>query len=241
MRVLLLGGTTEARELAHQLIAAGHDVTSSLAGRVSAPRLPDCTVRIGGFGGADGLASYLATERIDQVVDATHPFAAQITRHAVQACERAGVPIVRLSRPSWDNRDGAASWTWVADHTEAAATVRPDARVLLTVGRLELAHYASLPNQTVIARVADLADLRVPEHWEVIESRGPFSLTHERELLASHRITTLVSKDAGGDATSAKLDAARERGVQIVMIARPALPAGLIQVSTPEELVRRLA
>jgi precorrin-6A/cobalt-precorrin-6A reductase len=217
VRVLVLGGTGEARELAAALVNAGHEVTTSLAGRVARPRLPAGRVRIGGFGGVDGLRT--AAAAYDAVIDATHPFSAQISAHAAAACD----PLLRLQRPGW-----SGDFTWVDTHEEAAEVAAKYARPFLTVGRQSLAPFeARIP--AAIARVVDPTD--VPTGWTLLTSRGPYTLEGERSLLREHDIDVLVTKDSGGDHTRAKLDAARELGVPVVVVRRPPPPAGVEQVS----------
>jgi precorrin-6A/cobalt-precorrin-6A reductase len=234
VRVLILGGTGEGRVLADHLTGIpGLEVITSLAGRVSEPRMPAGTVRIGGFDGIDGLAGYLRTERIDRVVDVTHPFAAQITTHAALACARAGVPLLVVRPPGWTERDGD-SWHRVPDTVSAARTVTaaPAGVVLLTIGRLGLAAFAGDGAHDYVIRAIHAPDpaVALPRRHTLILTRGPFTLDAERVLLREHRIRLLVTKDSGGTATAAKLTAARELDVPIVMIDRPALPAGVTTV-----------
>ena len=237
MKVLLLGGTSESRVLADNA-PAGVTLVESWAGRTrvdarNADRAA-AVARVGGFGGPDGLAAYLRAEGFAAVVDATHPFAATMTRHAALACAATGVPLLRLARPGWGGRPDARAWTWVADHPEAAraaADLAPGRRVLLTVGRQPLPHYRALLD--VVARVAEApadADTATPAPpgWEFVVARGPFDPDAERTLLASRGLGVLVSKDAGGPA--AKLDAAAQLGVYVVMVRRPDPPPGLAVV-----------
>lgn len=233
MTVLVLGGTGEARALAGLLVDAGIDVMSSLAGAVSQPRLPAGPTRVGGFGGVTGLADFLASQRVSAVVDATHPFAARISANAVAACGSAGVPLLRLARPGWSDHPDSARWHWVADHEEAAATAaRLGQRVLLTTGRQHLDELvAGLGHHTVVARVVDPPEIDLPATWQVIRSRGPYDLVSERDLLHTNAIDVLVTKDSGGALTVAKLDAARELGVEVVVVRRPVWPG---ESTTPQ-------
>lgn len=223
MKILILGGTEEARRLARTLVALGHDVTSSLAGRTQEPVLPEGKVRRGGFGGAIGLADYLRREGIERLVDATHPFAAQISHNAVAAAAQTGVALVRCLRPKWVSAPGQA-WTEVAD-TEAAADVLPQgARVLLTTGHTGLDTFLARTDCRFFVRVIETPMRALPAHAELVTGRPPYGLERERALLKTHRITHLVSKNSGGQQTADKLIAAAEGGVEVIMIARPDYP-----------------
>ena len=235
MTVLLLGGTAEARLLAAGLAAAGVPVVTSLAGDVTDLRLPAGAVRVGGFGGAPGLAAHLRDQGVSAVVDATHPFAAQITANAAAACAETGVALLRLSRPGWSGRPDAASWHWVdslAEAREVAQTLGE--RVFLATGRQTLPEFVGWTERFVLVRVVDAPEFAVPASWEVLRARGPFDLADERELLRGRGIDVLVTKDSGG-ATDAKLDAAAELGVAVVIVRRPALPVGVAVVDTVAE------
>ncbi|MBI1208703.1 MAG: cobalt-precorrin-6A reductase [Azospirillum sp.] len=227
-RLLILGGTTEAASLARTVATrSGWQVITSLAGRTRHPAALPGALRTGGFGGAEGLADYLAGEQIDRVVDATHPFAARIARHAAKACARLGLPRIKLLRPAWSAGPGDR-WIGVADTTAAAeALPERDARIFLTVGRQELAPFAARPALWFLVRLIEppAAPLPLPDH-ELICARGPFDAASERSLLAGRAIDWLVCKNSGGKATSAKLVAARSLGLPVVMIARPPAPPG---------------
>ena len=238
MRVLILGGTTEARELATRCAGtAGLEPITSLAGAVAAPRLPAGDVRIGGFGGAERLARYLREAAIAAVVDATHPFAAVITTSALTAARVADVPLVVLRRPGWTRRPGD-TW-WPVDSLAGAAALLPalGERVLLTTGRRSLAAFADVDRCWFLSRSVDPPTagegLRVPRRLTVLLGRGPFTIDAERALLAEHRIDVLVTKDSGGGA--AKLTAARERGIPVVLVDRPPVPSGAQVVATVAE------
>jgi precorrin-6A/cobalt-precorrin-6A reductase len=218
--ILVLGGTSEARALAAALVDQGAEVLSSLAGRVSQPALPPGAVRIGGFGGVDGLAAFLRERRVRAVVDATHPFAARISANAVAAAAAAGTPLLRLERPSWRNRPDAGGWTWVRTTAEVL-TAAPDARrPALTTGRQSLHEFLTWSDRAVLARVVDPPDFRPPPAWRIVRSRGPYDPASERALLLDHAADLLVTKDSGGTLTSAKLDAAAGLGIPVVAIAR---------------------
>jgi precorrin-6A/cobalt-precorrin-6A reductase len=224
--VLILGGTAEARELAGRLHDAGVAVISSLAGRVANPRLPAGTVRIGGFGGPEALASWLVEHGVLAVVDATHPFAERISASAARATTLAGVPLLRLERPGWAERPGDR-WQWVDDLDEAASAIPAlGARVLLTTGRQGLRAFASVRDAWFLIRCVDPPDSPLPPRHELLRDRGPFTLERERALMRGHDIDLLVTKDGGGTHTVAKLDAARERGVPVIVVRRPPGAAG---------------
>ncbi len=236
MRVLLLGGTGEARELAAGLRAAGTDVLSSLAGRTRQPRLPDGEVHTGGFGGPDGLAAFLREQAITHLIDATHPFAAVITANAARAAIDAGVPRLVLRQPAWPPDP---SWEVVADIKEAAEAVRawPGEAVFLTTGRRELAVFAADDGHRFLVRTVDPPEGPMPPRMSLILDRGPYTVEGESALLRDHGIGLLVTKNSGGSMTAAKLEAARDLGVQVVMIRRPPLPPGSQVVATiPEAL-----
>ena len=224
MTVLILGGTAEARRLAEVLTAAGYDVLTSLAGRVSAPALPVGRVRIGGFGGVDGLTEFLSQHPVDAVVDATHPFAARISANAEQAAARSGRPLLRLERPGWTDHPRADTWTWVADADAARLAADAADRPFLTTGRQSLEVFLPWADRSVLVRVVDPPDFPVPPAWTVIRSRGPYVYAAERQLMVDFAVDTLLTKDSGGEHTAAKLDAAADLGIPVVIISRP--PAG---------------
>ncbi|HMR12771.1 MAG TPA: cobalt-precorrin-6A reductase [Arachnia sp.] len=227
--ILVLGGTTEGRELCADLDQRGVANLQSLAGRTADPLLSE-SVRVGGFGGAEGLRRFLAENGVTAVVDATHPFAAGITRNAAEACAALGVRLIRVDRPGWAAHPQASRWVWVDDHEAAASAVVAlgSGRVLLTVGRQHTLDYSpALDGHFVLARAAEPPSGALPMSWRLELARGPFPLDGERRLFAEHRIDRLVTKDSGGEATSAKLTAADEAGAVVVMIRRPAPPDGV--------------
>ena len=231
--ILILGGTTEARELAAELPLRHPEVrvTTSLAGRVSRPGALAGDVRIGGFGGAEGLAEWLREHRVDAVVDATHPFAESITANAARAATDTGLPVVVLRRPGWRPVPGDR-WHPVASLPEAADLLpRLGRRILLTTGRLGLAAFAHLPQLHFVVRSVEPPEPPMPPDVELLLARGPFTVADETALLREHRIDVLVTKDSGGAATAAKLTAAREAGVPVVVVRRPPLPDGVSAVA----------
>ncbi|MER6094447.1 cobalt-precorrin-6A reductase [Streptomyces sp. NPDC001728] len=236
MHILILGGTTEARALAGLLHGGGVRATSSLAGRVASPRLPEGEVRIGGFGGAQGLAEWIGAHAVDAVIDATHPFAERISFNAAGAAVTAHVPLLALRRPGWVP---AAGDRWLSVPSLAAAADALDGlgeRVFLTTGRMGLAAFAALPHRFLV-RSVDAPEAPMPARAEVLLDRGPFTLDGERELLARHRIDVLVTKDSGAAATAPKLTAAREARIPVVVVRRPPVPDGVPVATTPEEAV----
>lgn len=222
--VLILGGTSEARALASVLVDRGVPVVSSLAGRVANPRLPVGEVRVGGFGGRDGLTQWLHEHRVRAVVDATHPFAEGISAAAAAVCPAAGVPLLRLERPGWSQPDGA-EWHW-ADTLAHAADVLPalGKRVFLTTGRQGLAAFAGLTGHWFLIRCVDPPAPPLPPQHEVLLARGPYTVDGELELMRRHRVDVLVTKDSGGSMTVAKLHAAQTLGLPVVVVRRPPRP-----------------
>lgn len=246
MRVLILGGTAEARGLAAAL-AALPDVqpVSSLAGRVADPLLPAGEVRIGGFGGAEGLAGWLRAQRIEgkrieAVVDATHPFAATISRSAAGAAAATGIPVLALRRPGWTQGAGDDWHRQPSTAAAAAALAGMAERVFLTTGRSDLAPFAGLDRHWFLIRSIEAPLPPLPSRHRLLLARGPFSVPDETELMAGHRIGVLVTKDSGGPLTAAKLEAARALELPVLLIDRPPVP-DVPAVPTVEEAVRWLA
>ena len=238
LRVLLLGGTTEASALARQLAGdARFEAILSLAGRTSAPKSQPIATRIGGFGGVDGLIHFLSDQTIDAVIDATHPYADQMSSNAVLACARAGTPLASLVRPPWAPRAGDR-WQIVPSTAAAALALGPmSRRVFLSLGRQELHAFAAAPQHHYLARVIEAPDpAGLPPDLQVLRARGPFDRTAEERLLTGEKIEVLVSKNAGGGATYAKIEAARALGLPVIMVDRPHKPAGHI-VGAPGEAV----
>jgi precorrin-6A/cobalt-precorrin-6A reductase len=225
MRALILGGTGDANRLADALSRAGIDAIYSYAGRTKIPLPHALPTRIGGFGGTDGLADFLREEKITHVIDATHPFAAEMSRHAVTACLVADIPLIALERAPW-TCDATDNWIDAAN-IDAAVAVLPDkpARVFLAIGRQHIASFAAKPEHAYTLRFVDAPDGALPlPNAEVIVSRGPFTLDGERELMRSRGIEWVVARNSGGTGARAKIDAARKLGLPVIMIARPELP-----------------
>ena len=238
MRVLILGGTTEASALA-KLIAgdARFDATLSLAGRTLSPRAQPIATRIGGFGGADALAQWLRDGKIEAVIDATHPYADQISANAVSACRQTHVPLASIVRPPWQAVPGD-KWQSVPS-TEAAAVALGSAgrRVFLSLGRQELAAFTTAPQHHYLARSVDRPQgIALPPDIRFILARGPFEPAAEERLLADERIDVIVSKNSGGEAIYAKIAAARSLGLPVVMIERPDKQAGHAVTSAEEAM-----
>jgi precorrin-6A/cobalt-precorrin-6A reductase len=216
-------------------------VISSLAGRVARPRLPVGAVRVGGFGGPERLAEWLRANEIAAVVDATHPFAERISASAAAATAAAGVPLLRLERPGWSERDGDR-WTWVDDLDAAAAAIPAlGARVLLTTGRQGLPSFAAVADAWFLIRCVDPPEPPLPPHRELLLDRGPYTRAGELALIDAHAIDLVITKDSGGTLTEAKLDAARERGLPVIVVRRPARPEGVETVTTVSDAVAWVA
>ncbi|MCM2579638.1 cobalt-precorrin-6A reductase [Streptomyces meridianus] len=234
--VLILGGTAEAARLAADLAGdQGLTVTSSLAGRVREPRLPPGRTRIGGFGGPAGLARWLREHRVDAVIDATHPFAATIGFHAAEAAADVHVPLLAVRRPGWVAGPGDR-WHPAAS-TAAAAELLPGLaeRAFLTVGRTGIAAFAGATGLWFLARAVEAPGPPVPPRMHLLLERGPFTVDAEADLLRRYRIDAVVTKDSGGTAGEAKLVAAREAGVPVVVVTRPPVPEGVPAVCGPEQ------
>ena len=240
-RVLLLAGSTEASQLARRVGDVGRDdLVVSYVGRTRTRTATPGRVRVGGFGGVAGLAGYLAAERVDVVVDATHPFAAHMPHHAARACDAIGVPRLRVWRPPWDPVDGDR-WHDAADLDAAAAVLgRLKARrVFLTTGRQDLAPFAAVPDAWFLVRAIE-APAAIPlARASVVLARGPFNEDDELDLLRANDVDVVVTKNSGGTAAAAKLGAARTLGLPVVMVRRPPCPDGP-RASSVEEALRWL-
>jgi precorrin-6A/cobalt-precorrin-6A reductase len=231
MRLLILGGTGDANKLARQAAKIDdRQIILSLAGRTETAKKPDpnnslFSTRIGGFGGIDGLVAYLRQNSIDSIVDATHPFAAQISHHGATAAQICGIPYLILDRPQWEREIGD-NW-YEVETIAAAATILPSiaTRVFLTIGRQELAAFAHLEDIWFLMRSIELPQPPTPQ-GEIILHQAPFNVEDEQKLLLDYKIGAIVSKNSGGDATYAKIIAAREIGIPVIMVRRPPLPQG---------------
>ena len=224
MNLLILGGTTEASRLAERL--AGHTkiaATLSYAGRTEAPARQPIPIRSGGFGGIDGLVAYLRDKRVDMVVDATHPFAAQMSEHAVVACAQSGTALLVFTRAPWQRREGDC-WSEVAGNAAAAAALgATPRRVLMTIGRLGLAAFRAAPQHHYLIRTIDPpGDADLPPNHRLLYARGPFTLADETRLMREETVDVVVTKNSGGEATYAKIAAARELGLPVVIVQPPA-------------------
>ncbi|ANW03261.1 cobalt-precorrin-6A reductase [Bradyrhizobium icense] len=225
MRALILGGTSDANLLADAVARAGCDAIYSYGGRTRAPANQPLPTRIGGFGGVNGLAEFIRREGITHLVDATHPFAAEMSRNAVAACETTGTPLIALERAPWAKEAGD-TWIEAADITSAAAVLPNNrARVFLAIGRQHIAAFSARPQHAYILRFVDPPDGPLPfPDVDVIVSRGPFTLAGELEMMRTRGIEWVVARNSGGAGARAKIDAARELGLSVVMLKRPELP-----------------
>ena len=224
MRALILGGTADASLLAAEIARTGIDAVYSYGGRTRAPADQPLPTRIGGFGGVSGLADYIRREGITHAIDATHPFAAEMSRHAVEACAQTCTPLIALERAPWTKASGD-NWIDVADvNTAVAALPEAPANVFLAIGRQHIAPFATKPQHSYTLRFVDPPEAPLPFAADVIVSRGPFTLDSELEMMRSRGIAWIVARNSGGDGARAKIDAARTLGLPVVMISRPALP-----------------
>ncbi len=241
MRILILGGTTEASALARLLAGdARFEATLSLAGRTTAPKPQPLKTRSGGFGGAEGLARWLRDNATEAVIDATHPYADRISANAVAACTATGVPLVSIVRAAWQQQP-SDNWQIVPSVEAAACTLgATPRRVFLSLGRLELDAFVQAPHHRYVARLIDPPDVAVPPDIAFLRARGPFDKQAETDLFTAEKIDVIVSKNSGGEATYAKIEAARELGLPVIMIERPNKPAGHA-VMSPEAAIAWLA
>ncbi|WP_068112848.1 cobalt-precorrin-6A reductase [Tropicimonas marinistellae] len=232
-RVLILGGTSEARELAEALAARDIDTVTALAGASGRASGYAGDVRIGGFGGAAGLADYLAAQDVSALVDATHPFAATISGHAAAAARLSGCPTIRLDRPAWTEPSGAG-WQQVATLAQAVSRLPSGARAFMATGKGSAGVLSNRADVTFVLRsIAAVPDL--PTHVEPVLAHPPFSEDAEHALFASMGITHLVTKNSGGASGRSKLDAAAALGLPVIMVVRPPAPIGVASVSSVAE------
>ncbi|MET4289568.1 precorrin-6A/cobalt-precorrin-6A reductase [Bradyrhizobium sp. LB8.2] len=238
-RAVILGGTADANLLAAEIARAGIDAVYSYGGRTRAPANQPLPTRIGGFGGVSGLADYIRREGITHVVDATHPFAAGMSRNAVEACAETGTPLIALERAPWTKAPGD-SWIEVAD-VNAAVAALPEAaeNVFLAIGRQHIAPFAAKPQHAYTLRFVDPPEAPLPLAADVIVSRGPFTLEGELEMMRARGIAWIVARNSGGDGARAKIDAARRLSLPVIMISRPELPERL-RVESVAEIVQWL-
>lgn len=235
MRALILGGTADANLLAEKIAQAGLEAIYSYGGRTRAPAGQKLPIRIGGFGGAGGLADYLRREGITHVIDATHPFAAEMSRNAVMACAETGTPLLALERAPWV-KTSSDNWIDVADITSAVAAL-PErrARVFLAIGRQHISPFSARPQHAYTLRFVDPPEGALPlPDADVIVSRGPFTLDGELEMMRARAIEWIVARNSGGAGARAKIDAGRMLGLPVIMLARPQLPERLRVKSVAE-------
>lgn len=233
-RALILGGTADASLLAAAIARARFDAVYSYGGRTRAPADQPLPTRIGGFGGVSGLADYIRREGITHVIDATHPFAAEMSRHAVEACAETGTPLIALERAPWSKAPDD-NWIEVVDVNAAVAALpEAPANVFLAIGRQHITPFATKPQHAYTLRFVDPPEAPLPFAADVIVSRGPFTLDGELEMMRTRGIAWIVARNSGGDGARAKIDAARMLGLPVIMIARPKLPERLRVESVAE-------
>ncbi|MCP3443008.1 cobalt-precorrin-6A reductase [Bradyrhizobium sp. CCGUVB14] len=234
MRALILGGIADASLLAAEIARAGIDAVYSYGGRTRVPADQPLPTRIGGFGGVSGLADYIRRETITHVIDATHPFAAEMSRNAVEACANTGTPLIALERAPWTRRPGD-NWIEVGDVAAAAAALpEAPAHVFLAIGRQHIAPFAAKPRHAYTLRFVDPPEAPLPFTADVLVSRGPFTLDGELDMMRKRGIDWVVARNSGGDGAHAKIDAARRLGLPVIMISRPTLPKRLRVESVAE-------
>lgn len=233
MKILIFGGTAEARVLADKLDEMGHEVISSLAGRTTEPLIPQGTVRRGGFGGADLLRDYIVSEAIELVIDDTHPYSTQMSGRIAEVMANSEIPFLRLNRPLWKQPEGA-EWVEKASITEAIETLPEGAIALVTTGHKELDAINARTDCTFYVRLMEKSDWTPGDNAKIIFERPPYALHSELSLLREFKITHMVTKNAGGDQTLPKIEAAAEMGVTAFMVRRPQLPAVAHEVTSVE-------
>jgi precorrin-6A/cobalt-precorrin-6A reductase len=219
-RILILGGTGEGRELARRLNLQGYDVITSLAGATAAPLLPEGSIRRGGFGGSSGLEEFLRKEGIALVIDATHPFAVKMSLNGSAAAESSGIGFLRLERPAWSPQSGDR-WIAAKEIAEAALLAPSGARIFLSIGHKEVRAFLVREDLSGLLRSIEPPGQRLPTGWALLLARPPFTVDGELSLMRQHRIDVLVSKNSGGEQTAAKLAAARQLQIPVIMVERP--------------------
>lgn len=222
MKILIFGGTGEARELANRLVELDHDVTSSLAGRTQAPLLPKGEIRSGGFGGVPQLSAYFAENDFERIIDATHPYAASMSQQLVSAADTAGVPLLRLNRPVWERPDGAV-WIEVDNANAAIRDLPENATLFLSLGHKEIRNIDNWPEIKCLVRLIEKPTDPLPENAELLLARPPYTFENEIVLMREHGITHLLTKNSGGAQTRAKIDAAATLGITTYIVRRPEL------------------
>lgn len=233
MKILVFGGTAEARNLADRLVGDGHEVTTSLAGRTRSPRLPQGNIRTGGFGDKQNLATYLNAQKFNAVVDATHPYAAQMSATLGEIVPACKLPLVQLVRPEW-SRDGA-DWIDIASIEHAAQHLTADSRVLVTTGHKGLSETKWPEGIHLMVRLIEPPERAMPSNTQIIIDRPPYALESEFTLMQAHGITHLLTKNSGGAQTHAKIAAATKLGITILMVRRPNIPSVGIKSATVDE------
>jgi precorrin-6A/cobalt-precorrin-6A reductase len=221
--VLILGGTAEARELAELLIERDFRPTTSMAGVTADPILPPGNIRRGGFGSPQGMVRFLNGGVFIAIADAAHPFAVNISATAAQAAQKSGIPYLRLERPAW-TPESADQWMEVANFEAAASAIPLGARVLLTIGHKGLPPFLSRPDISGIVRTIENLTIAIPGNWKLVQGRPPYTFESELDLISRENITVLVTKNSGSESTRAKLDAAREKNIPVILVKRPAKP-----------------
>lgn len=223
----MLAGTIEARQLAIKLaeVFPEHRLTPSFAGVVK--ELPDLgvPVRVGGFGGSEGLARYCQEEAVSLIIDATHPYAVQMSQHASTAAASLALPLLHLERPAWQPSK-VDIWQTVSSISDAASELPQGARVLLAIGRKEIGKFSHRSDIFALVRTIESPDCQLPEHWNLISGRPPITVSDEVQLIEKYGVTHLVTKNSGGERSFAKIAAARQLGLKVIMIDRPTLPPG---------------
>ncbi|MEJ5083036.1 MULTISPECIES: cobalt-precorrin-6A reductase [unclassified Ochrobactrum] len=231
-KILILGGTAEAAKLASAFAPLPVESITSLAGRTANPTAISGKIRTGGFGGAEGLAAYLANEKIDLLIDATHPYATRISQNAVQASEITTIPLLRLERPAWE-RESGDNWIDVASEAQAASLIPADERVLLALGRQHIAPFAERNDVHFITRMIDPPEVSLPHDCEIVLAK-PCNYEAELQFLNERKISLIVSRNSGGSISYAKIKAARNLTIPVLMISRPPV-AAKTSVATVDE------